>query len=152
MGMLVDSPTVRAGIKKAIEIARKQMVPLSEVMDMAKLANQDSSCITLKDKKREKAVRKTQPVEVLIPEGYTANISFEEQPVGICKHLSIGFENSPGKMPHPLAVQIVADMFGMKWKADEPWEGSRIWMEEFAPGEFAINIVELESGEIPIIN
>lgn len=80
---------------------------------------------------------------VLIPIGYRAAFSFEQQPIGLCRHLSVSHE---GAMPSEAAVAEIARMFG--FTAFPPTRGEiktsfRIWIEEFDPGEWAVNIVEL---------
>ena len=75
---------------------------------------------------------------VLIPVGYRAAISFEQQPPGLCRHLSISVD-TPGMAPSEPAVLMIAGAFGMRF----PGPGA-VWIEEFAPGHFAVNLVTLD--------
>lgn len=77
---------------------------------------------------------------VLIPFGFEAAISFEVQPepLGLCAHLSVSVEQ-PGRVPHPIAMEMLAKAFGMQYTENWP---RRTWLEEFAPGHHAVNVVE----------
>ena len=57
----------------------------------------------------------------------------------MCSHLSVSVfgRAKKGACPSPEAVQMIAEEFGVPFPAD------RMWMEEFDPGEFAINLVSL---------
>ena len=72
---------------------------------------------------------------VLIPYGYRAAISVEEQPAGFLHHLSVSVDR-PGKVPSMAAVRMIAEAFGIK-----AW--IKIWLEEFDPGHHAVNVLEL---------
>jgi hypothetical protein len=74
----------------------------------------------------------------LIPYGYRAAISFEHQPAGLCRHLSISIEKDPGTMPGMEAVKAIAEYFGVSF------EDSHKWVEEYEPRRFAINLVSLD--------
>lgn len=80
-------------------------------------------------------------VHVELPGGFRAAISFEEQPAGLCRHLSVSIDNPDPRypVPHPVAFEMIARAFGF----DLPVMG-RIWREEFAPGEWAINLIAIE--------
>ena len=79
------------------------------------------------------------------PGGYRAALSAEEQPVGLCWHLSISVEGRPkkGMMPSEEATKIIAEEFGIDWP------GLLVWIEEFEPGEYAVNIVGLITDHKP---
>jgi hypothetical protein len=76
---------------------------------------------------------------ILLPGGYRASYSVEQQPPGLCSHLSVSVfgRAKKGACPSPEAVQMIAEEFGVPFPAD------KMWMEEFDPGEFAINLVSL---------
>jgi hypothetical protein len=75
----------------------------------------------------------------------TAAFSFEEQPAGICRHLSISVEQK-GKLPHPAAIAMIAEAFG--FTAFPPAAG-KVWVEEYEPDRHAINIVEVAEPATP---
>jgi hypothetical protein len=79
---------------------------------------------------------------VILPRGYRVALTFEEQPLGMCKHLSISVDE-PGSLPNPHAVAMICHEYGMRF----PPLG-RMWLEEFAKGHSAINLVDL-IGELP---
>jgi hypothetical protein len=77
---------------------------------------------------------------MIFPGGYRVAYSIEEQPPGLCSHLSISVMDraKPGMMPSPEAVKMIAEAFGVSFP-----DGAHIWSEEFDPGEYAVNIVAL---------
>jgi hypothetical protein len=94
---------------------------------------------TLKLADRKPGFERPPSQNIVFPGGYRAAFSIEEQPPGLCSHLSISVEGraKKGMMPSPEAVQMICEAFGVPYPAD------RAWMEEFDPGEFAINLVSL---------
>jgi len=48
---------------------------------------------------------------VHLHDGYRVVFSYEEQPVGLCAHMSISIES--GHAPHPAAVETIMEEFGM---------------------------------------
>ncbi len=77
-----------------------------------------------------------------IPFGFRVAYSVEEQPGGLCGHLSISVD-AKGKMPHPQAVEMIAAEFGM---SIDTADGG--WIEEFEPGHDAINLVQLKTPKV----
>jgi hypothetical protein len=77
-----------------------------------------------------------------IPIGYVATYSIEVQPnappPGICRHISISVDR-PGKLPHPAAVDMILEAFGMQPIA----KSSKVWIEDICPGQKAINVLQL---------
>jgi hypothetical protein len=122
---------VRAEIARAIAEARKTPVPLDVVMA---LAMPDKAKIMLAD--RPPGWRPSSH-HVEIPMGYRAAISFEEQPAGLVRHLSISVDGKPGACPNVLAVMALAAEFGLPGGLED-W---KIWTEEFDPGHFAVNLI-----------
>jgi hypothetical protein len=140
---LVIDFRVRAMIDAAVARARANPTPW-EVLAPFAVADAGPE-LKLSDRKTgnaelaEALVRRSQFVD--IPVGYLAAISFEHQPGGLCRHLSVSVDTSAkGALPHMLAVGMIAEAFGFR-----PGAERRIWIEEFAPGERAINVIELES-------
>ena len=77
--------------------------------------------------------------QVLIPVGYRAAISYEHQPAGLVKHLSVSVD-TPGNVPGLEAFTAIAQAFGMEVGVEMP---ARMWIEEFEPGHGAINLAQL---------
>ena len=77
---------------------------------------------------------------MIFPGGYRASFSIEQQPAGMCSHLSISVfgRSKKGQMPSPEAVAMIAQEFGIPFPPDNGW------MEEYERGEFAINLVSLK--------
>jgi hypothetical protein len=98
----------------------------------------DRAVVMLEDRKPELVRPASQ--HMIFPGGYRAAFSIEEQPLGLCTHLSVSVMNrsKKGAMPSPEAVKMIADAFGVPFP-----DAAHVWMEEFDPGEYAINIVSL---------
>lgn len=78
-----------------------------------------------------------QSAQVIIPQGYRCAVTFEDQPCGRVLHLSVSVVGEPGAMPHPLAVEMIAEEFGCVAIA-------KVYTEEYEPGEFAVNVLSVE--------
>jgi hypothetical protein len=75
--------------------------------------------------------------QVLIPVGFRAAFSVEEQPGGLVRHLSVSVDEGAGqKMPNPIQVEMIAQEFGFK-HIDQGWT------EEFDPDRWAVNVIEM---------
>lgn len=103
-----------------------------------RIALPDKEVVSLADRKPG-SERSVASENVLIPFGYRAAISFEEQPAGIVRHLSVSVDTK-GRVPSIPAVEMIAKEFGFT-KLDP--STTRIWVEEFDPGHMAINVVQI---------
>lgn len=138
MSILCIGPDEKEAIQRATEIARANAIPWEQLKDYVLDSNRE--VVKLGD--RPKGFERVQSQNVLIPVGYRAAISFEEQPAGILKHLSISVATK-GKIPNVHAIIMIAEEFG--FAVGKAGEG-RTWLEEFAPGHFAVNLIQIESG------
>jgi len=98
----------------------------------------DTPLLRLKD--RKPGIERPRSAHMMFPGGYRAAFSIEQQPAGMCSHLSISVEgrSRKGMMPSVEAVKAIAEVFGVPFP---PNAGG--WTEEFEPGEYAINLVSL---------
>jgi hypothetical protein len=135
--LLIVDDTARALIAGAITRARSRTIPMAQSMQMA-LKDHDGPVLRLSDRKPD-APERPRPECLELFDGYQCAFSFEEQPAGIVRHLSIAV-NNPGKVPMPAAVDQISKEFGF---TDFPPVHGKVWVEEFRPGEFAVNVVEL---------
>lgn len=133
--MLIINQAVKAEIVAAIERARANPLPLAETMKIAIL--DDRTELKLADRKGRPQRFNSQGL--LLPGGFQVSFSFEEQPAGIVRHLSVSVD-TPGKFPQPAAVEMIAKEFGF---SGFPPDGGKVWMEEFRPGHYCINVAEL---------
>lgn len=136
---LLIGPKEKAAIKEAIERAAKHPVTLDMVKAMQ--VNSDRH-LTLEMRQQQQGPdwEKKRPRSefVDLPIGYRCAISFEEQTIGMCRHLSVSVDK-PGALPNPAAFEAIAKEFGCEHVLAKPW------IEEFAPGHDAINIVALSA-------
>ena len=123
----------RANIKAAVARALAAPVP-PDLCQRLRVA--DLAYVALADQKEARRLRP--PSEgVTIPNGFTARFSFELQPPGLVRHLSVSVDRA-GALPHPMAVWALAQEFGFR----SP-ERARVWIEEYEPGREAVNVIEL---------
>jgi len=136
---LVIREQERAAIKAAIERAAEH--PITLAMLEALQIKDAGAHLTLEMRKKQFGAdwdKRPKSEFVDLPVGFRAAISFEEQPVGLCRHLSISVDK-PGALPNPAAVGMIAKEFGCEHAVAAPW------IEEFEPGHEAVNIIALSS-------
>jgi hypothetical protein len=138
MAILLIGEREKVEIAKALELARAHPIPLSFVR-VASVP--DKAVVKLSDRKPG-FQRPRRPEEVLIPVGYRACVSVEEQPAGLFLHLSISVERTDKtKMPSLHAAAAIADEFGVNLATAE--QQGLMWLEEYDPGRLAINALKL---------
>jgi hypothetical protein len=142
MRTLVINLEVQQTIDAAVVAARVRPVLWEKVKKIAESINQYTDEIPLKDRPSDfEATLASQ--SVLIPHGFRAAISFEDQPAGLVRHLSISVDSKTGGMPHPRAAMEIAKAFG--FSGIENLESfDRIWTEEYEPGKWALNLLQLD--------
>jgi hypothetical protein len=135
MSILIIGATERERAAEMIANAKANPVPLSLIRQGTL---DDIKLLRLKD--RPPGLERPPSQHMMFPGGYRAAFSIEEQPAGMCSHLSISVEgrSRKGMMPSVEAVQAIAEVFGVPFP---PNAGG--WTEEFEPGEYAINLVSL---------
>jgi len=137
---LIINEQARGLIAAAIERARKHALPLGDTMAMAMIDSPENATavLTLADRAGKPNLR-TMVEQVELFDGYQCGFSFEQQPHGMVRHLSVAVNNS-GKVPMPAAVDMISREFGFR---EFPPEYGRVWVEEFRPGHYAVNVAEL---------
>ncbi len=146
MRVLVIGEKERAEIAAVIADAKAHPLSFDELRDNALPRNKFD--FSLADRKPDS--KRPQSRNVFLPSGFRAAYSVEDQPVGLCAHLSISVEGpntKKGAMPHPEAVKMIAAAFGIPFTANPAemfiMKDVTIWLEEFEPGERAINLLHL---------
>jgi hypothetical protein len=145
MPVLVIGEYEKKQIKEALESARAKPMPWELMKDIV-TDDREKPTMTLSLEERRNVellakAKKEYPSYPVIMGQYMAAISFEEQPAGLMKHLSVSSKNK-GMMPNEYVVQMICEEFGFSgWPPTKP---HRLWIEEFDPGHHAINIIELE--------
>jgi len=137
MAFFIVDDAKRSEIAKAVETARSKVIPWDVLRKHA--IDDPGPTLNLADRKPGAEELADRSVPVRFVGGVTAAISFEEQPAGICRHLSVALAKRPGKLVDPTLFLVIAKLFGFDTTGQV-----RTWVEEFAPGEFAINIVTIE--------
>ena len=135
----------RAKIAEAIAEARRAPLSLDAVAAMAKGLPQDKNVYSLSDRQPNFITQTA--VNVLIPDVFRAAISFEEQPCGLARHLSISVD-AAGACPNAAAIQAIARAFGIAC-GENDYGGGTVWIEEFQPGHFAVNLVAVVDADQP---
>lgn len=139
MSVLIIGPEEERKIHDAVEQARANPVPWSVMKAIAD--GSPTTTLLLGDRKvGVDEVREKYPPQNVMLGTYRAAISFEHQPAGLCRHLSVSSHN-PKKVPGLEVMIMVAEAFGF---ANFPPTHGRIWTEEFEPSRFAVNVIEVE--------
>ena len=137
--LIIGLPEMKA-IVDAISNARLKPVPKHVLEKLRRGIPQDRSTINLADRPYGWSRRTYEPQQVLIEHGYRCAISFEQQPIGLCRHLSISVESNVDEtLPSREAAVILARAFGILLN-----DGCTTWIEEYEPGKMAVNFVALE--------
>lgn len=136
MSVLVINEEVRAAIKAALERARAKPLALEMLNGIAMPS--DTRVIRLADRDERLAQRES---EHLMLGTYRASVSFEQQLSGLFRHLSVS-SHRVGFVPGPEVMEMIAPLYGFRKFPPLPDEGT-IWLEEFDPQHFAVNVVEI---------
>lgn len=134
---LIINPETQAQIDAAVERARG-CVNTWEAMQPHAFGDFRPT-LTLAERKEKGFPRQFESQRVEIQVGYTAAFSFEEQPAGLCRHLSVSVDVK-GRVPNQPAMEMIAVAFGFLIPLGTM---GRVWVEEFAPGHNAINVVQV---------
>jgi hypothetical protein len=138
-GVLFIGEAERAAIKAAVERARANPVPWESLQAIA-LGDESPSLPLNERPKGTRELREKYPSQHLMLGTYQAAISFELQPAGLMRHLSVS-SRLRGKVPGLEVMEMLVVEFGFSgWPLQRP---SRVWMEEFEPKHHAVNVVEL---------
>lgn len=135
MGVLIVSEAEQEKIAAMIAEARENYMPWSIAQHGA--VTIDDGYLPL-DKRIPGFERP--PSQHIVLGTYRIAFSFEEQPQGICRHLSVStLPPQPDVLPGIAAVAEICRLFAFE---NVPEDGG-IWLEEYEPGLFAVNVVEL---------
>jgi len=118
----------------AVAEARRNAIPWEVLRNTAVLDKK--AVLLLKDRKEGSVPRPAS--EHLMLGQFRCAFSFEHQPVGLIRHLSVSVRQ-PGRLPQPIAVKMIMEEFGFQ----TPLERCQFWREEIDPGHEAINVIEL---------
>lgn len=144
-GVLIIGDNEKVAIAEAIRSALAKPMPWEKMRQLI-VDDRDNPTNTLKlderpDPGRIDALRREYPTYPVQLGSYVAAISFEEQPSGLFRHISISSVH-PGKAPNERATKMALEAFG--FSGYPPSRPYRVWVEEYEPGRVAINFVELE--------
>ena len=139
--ILEINPDVIQAVRTARELARDQATPLNAMKNLTARNLRNEHDIRYDEVPHDYIRPNIQ--KVIIPDGYRCAFSFEQQPGGLSKHLSISVEDrDPAAMPNPIAFDAIAGLFG--FDVDNNYATCVLWIEEYQPGRRAVNIVQLD--------
>jgi hypothetical protein len=141
MSILIIGPEEQEAIRVAIAMARSNPVPW-EVMQS--IADPTPTSTLRMDQEKQKIVDdvyKQYPSQSLTLGNCRVAFSFEYQPAGLFRHLSVSVQRKR-KVPHYEVVKMLALEFG--FSSFPPERPFRIWNEEYEKDHFAVNIIEIE--------
>lgn len=152
MTALLITPEKIAEINAAVAKARANVIPWKLMRDFAIYDSEKPTDTLMLSERKPGSVRRPASISVHFDGGVRAAISFEEQPAGITRHFSVS-TGKPGNnhLPHPVLIAEFVKLFGfsdtpvrimLRQHTSEPFLG-RIWVEEYRPNFFAVNVIEL---------
>ena len=137
MGILIITDEDEIKIKAIVEEARTQAVPLSVVQQIGILPKAD----VLTYKEIKDGAGGVPATHCIVLGNYRAAFSFECQPHGLVRHLSVSVDTAEqGNIPQPIVVETISKSFGF---TEFPPTDGRVWMEEYRPGEWCVNVIQL---------
>jgi|SRR5262245_11077446 len=131
MGVLLITEADRRRIAAMIDRARARPVPWERMAPGA--VGDDRPIMTLAERVPGLA---RPPSEGITLGSYTVAFSFEYQPMGLLRHLSAACTRG-NQIPNGVVMDRLARAFGFRGDI------ARAWLEEFSPGRYAVNIVEI---------
>jgi hypothetical protein len=138
-GVLVIDEQARAAIAQAI--ARARQTPTPWMPELADATPDNMLPLDRRKPSTDELLRKQYPSQHLRLGTYHAAFSFEHQPAGLFRHLSVA-SRAHGKVPGLEVMEMLVTEFGFSgWPLQRP---SRVWMEEYEPKRHAVNVIELE--------
>lgn len=135
MSILIIDEAGQAAITAALERARENAIPWEKLKEGG---GTYKKVVTLAD--RNPNFKKPESEHIMLGT-YRASISFEHQPSGLYRHLSVSSRNA-GRVPGLEVMKMVAEEFGFRNFPPRPDEG-QVWLEEFDKGHHAVNALEL---------
>lgn len=75
---------------------------------------------------------------ICLPDGFTVTYTEEDQPIGMCRHLSVSVD-ADGKLPNPSAIEYLLYSFGFEHKLGVE---QVVYPEEYGEGLTAVNVIE----------
>lgn len=135
MSILIIGDEERAAIKAAIERARSKPI-LWDQMKHAAIRGDTKPILELADRMEGFSRPESEHVTLGL---YRAAISFEQQPAGLVRHLSVSSRKA-GRVPGLEVMKMVAAEFGF---TKFPPSQGQVWLEEFERGHHAVNAAEL---------
>ena len=136
MTILIIDEEARSQIREALRIARGNPLRLADLKKIGLPTKTADVNKPLRLKDRPPGFKRAhQSVIVVLHQGYEVCLTYEEQEVGMIKHISIGVDRE-GMLPNVHAAAMILKEFGM-----DIMQMLHAWTEEFALGRFAVNIL-----------
>lgn len=140
MSVLIIGPEEENRIAAAVAAARETPVPVKILLAVANEVKRGTPLLLRDRKAGVEFVRERYKSQNVMLGTYRCAISFEEHPEGLMWHLSVSTRK--GRIPGLEVMAMVIPAFGFSgFPLQRP---ANVWNEEFEPGWFAINVVELE--------
>jgi len=135
LGVLIIGAADQKRIDALVAQARAHPVPWEALAPAAILSDRPMLMIDEVAAKAPPGWKRPTPRGLTLG-SYDVAFSFEVQPVGLLRHLSVSCK-ALDKVPMPIVVERIARAFGFTGDV------RRVWIEEYAPGRLAANVVEL---------
>lgn len=142
MTALLVTPEKQDEIRRAVANARANVIPWDLMRDVAIDDRAKPTGTLLLSERKPGSERRPASIAVHFGGGVTAAISFEEQPAGIIRHASFGTGKAGNdRLLNPVIIDALCKLFGFR---EFPPSQGRVWIEEYRPNYFAVNVAEIE--------
>lgn len=134
MALLVIGPDQKAQIAALIAVAEANPVSLETVKRL----------VAAMEAGEELPAGLNDGMTIVIPHGYEVTYTHEEQPGGMCRHMSVAVirPDNPNAMPSQAAMAAIMVGFGFV----NDLRGCKIWVEEHPEKRTSINVLEPVTG------
>ena len=135
--MVALSPYKGKNLMRALIIDEKSRVDINKLIDFSKIHQYKIDDLKKVMEGLQEPAGNCPDHVIHLPEGFRVVYSIEEQPKGLCHHLSISVDGN--LYPSEVAVQEIMKEFGIKTKISQC---TSVWIEKEVR---AINILDLIS-------
>lgn len=122
---------------RPLAIGEKEKKAIKQLIEYARTHPYSREKLQLIVDGMEQAPGDIKPYSISLPVGFKVVFTIEDQPMGICKHLSVSVDD-PKKLPSPEAINMIAEEFGFVGTV-ENMEYGTVFLEEESN---AINIIQ----------
>lgn len=124
----------RSEISDLIVKAEKRVTPLADMQRASEYKRKTGDAFN--------AMNEASTID--LPLGYAVTYTHEEQPGGVCRHISISVDGKPGTGPNHHAVASIMTEFGFK----NAMQDAFTYLDTLRDGRLVVNVIEPIDGNM----